>query len=72
MALQPAIRVNGTSDLLWLAQELATTFAEVQFYDYTKHPKPWAVSSAVSSAFPTKGWVGFPRVVRLKRLHAGR
>src|SRR5215831_15460431 len=29
------------------------------------------VSSAVSSAFPTKSWVGFPRVVRLKRLHAG-
>ena len=30
------------------------------------------VSSAVSSAFPTRSWVGFPRIVRLKRLHAGR
>jgi hypothetical protein len=41
MGLKPAIRVNGTSDLPWLAQELARTFPEVQFYDYTKHPKPW-------------------------------
>jgi hypothetical protein len=41
LRLQPAIRVNGTSDLPWLAQELATAFPEVQFYDYTKHPKPW-------------------------------
>jgi hypothetical protein len=39
--LRPAIRVNGTSDLPWLAQELAAAFPEVQFYDYTKHPKPW-------------------------------
>lgn len=30
------------------------------------------VSSAVSSAFPTRSWVGFPRIVRLKRLRAGR
>ena len=29
--LQPAIRVNGTSDLPWLAQELAMAFPEVQF-----------------------------------------
>src|SRR5215831_1336841 len=29
------------------------------------------VSSAVSSAFPTRSWVGFPRIFRLKRLHAG-
>ena len=39
--LKPAIRINGTSDLPWLAQELAMAFPEVQFYDYTKHPKPW-------------------------------
>jgi hypothetical protein len=39
--LKPAIRVNGTSDLPWLAQELAMAFPRVQFYDYTKHPKPW-------------------------------
>jgi hypothetical protein len=30
------------------------------------------VASAVSSAFPTRSWVGFPRIVRLKRLRAGR
>ena len=41
MGLRPAIRVNGTSDLPWLAMELARTFPEVQFYDYTKHAKPW-------------------------------
>jgi hypothetical protein len=38
---KPAIGVNGTSDLPWLAQELAMAFPEVQFYDYTKHPEPW-------------------------------
>jgi hypothetical protein len=36
------------------------------------HSVPLPVSSAVSSAFPTRSWVGFPRIVRLKRLHAGR
>jgi len=41
LGLKPAVRVNGTSDLPWLAHELAAAFPEVQFYDYTKHPKPW-------------------------------
>jgi len=41
MRLQPAVRLNGTSDLPWLAQELATAFPGIQFYDYTKHPRPW-------------------------------
>lgn len=41
LGLQPAIRVNGTSDLPWLAEEMARAFPDVQFYDYTKHPKPW-------------------------------
>lgn len=41
LGLQPAIRINGTSDLPWLAVELAKIFPDVQFYDYTKHPKPW-------------------------------
>ena len=41
VGLKPAVRINGTSDLPWLAQELAEEFPEVQFYDYTKHPKPW-------------------------------
>jgi hypothetical protein len=37
----PAVRINGTSDLPWLAHMLAAKFPRVQFYDYTKHPKPW-------------------------------
>lgn len=41
MGLKPAVRINGTSDLPRLAQDLAAAFPEVQFYDYTKHPKPW-------------------------------
>jgi hypothetical protein len=41
MGMKPAIRLNGTSDLPWLAMELAAAFPEVEFYDYTKHPKPW-------------------------------
>ena len=41
LGLKSTVRINGTSDLPWLAQELAAAFPEVQFYDYTKHPKPW-------------------------------
>jgi hypothetical protein len=41
LGLKPAVRINGTSDLPWLAQEIAAAFPGVQFYDYTKHPKPW-------------------------------
>lgn len=37
----PAVRVNGTSDLPQLAREMAAQFPEVQFYDYTKIPRPW-------------------------------
>jgi hypothetical protein len=40
-ALTPCVRVNGTSDLPWLARELARAFPKVQFYDYTKHPRAW-------------------------------
>ena len=40
--LTPAVRVNGTSDLPWLAQAMAVEFPAVQFYDYTKIPRPWA------------------------------
>jgi hypothetical protein len=39
--LTPAVRVNGTSDLPWLALLLSTEFPTVQFYDYTKLPRPW-------------------------------
>jgi hypothetical protein len=39
--LTPAVRINGTSDLPQVAVEMAKEFPEVQFYDYTKIPKPW-------------------------------
>lgn len=39
--LIPAIRINGTSDLPRLALPLVEEFSTVQFYDYTKLPKPW-------------------------------
>jgi|ERR1039458_377260 hypothetical protein len=37
----PAVRLNGTSDLPKLAIQLANEFPTVQFYDYTKIPKPY-------------------------------
>lgn len=37
----PAVRLNGTSDLPWLGLLVSQKFPKVQFYDYTKHPKPW-------------------------------
>ena len=37
----PAVRINGTSDLPKLAIGLAKEFPTVQFYDYTKIPKPY-------------------------------
>ena len=39
--MKPVVRVNGTSDIPKLAQEMARTFPNVQFMDYTKIPKPW-------------------------------
>src|ERR1039458_9141413 len=33
--LIPAVRINGTSDLPWLARAMAAEFPRVQFYDYT-------------------------------------
>jgi hypothetical protein len=39
--LKPAVRINGTSDLPKLAHAMAIRFPSVQFYDYTKLPKPW-------------------------------
>lgn len=38
--LTPCVRINGTSDLPKLALELSARFPGVQFYDYTKIPKP--------------------------------
>lgn len=42
LRLTPCIRVNGTSDLPGLARDIARRFPDVQFYDYTKLPRPWA------------------------------
>ena len=39
-SLIPAVRINGTSDLAWIAMEMSSRFPGVQFYDYTKLPKP--------------------------------
>jgi len=36
--LTPCVRLNGTSDLPWLAQHMTCKFPGVQFYDYTKLP----------------------------------
>jgi hypothetical protein len=38
---RPCVRLNGTSDLPWLAHRMAAVFPKVQFYDYTKHPRCW-------------------------------
>jgi hypothetical protein len=38
--MKPAIRINGSSDLPWISRQLAREFPNVQFYDYTKLPKP--------------------------------
>ena len=37
----PAVRLNGTSDLPAIALQMAREFPDVQFYDYTKLPRPW-------------------------------
>lgn len=39
--MKPAIRVNGTSDLAWIGMQMAKEYPSIQFYDYTKLPKPW-------------------------------
>ena len=44
--MTPAVRINGTSDLPQLARELASEFPQVQFYDYTKIPRPWIRQTA--------------------------
>lgn len=40
--LQPAVRLNGTSDLPWYSREFGNVpsrFPEIQFYDYTRSPR---------------------------------
>ena len=41
LGLVPAIRLNGTSDIMWelMFPSLFDTYPETQFYDYTKHFK---------------------------------
>jgi hypothetical protein len=39
--MTPCFRLNGTSDLPWLGVYFSSIFQDVQFYDYTKHPRPW-------------------------------
>jgi hypothetical protein len=41
LGLKLAVRINGSSDLYWLAKMMALEFPDVQFYDYTAHPKAW-------------------------------
>jgi hypothetical protein len=38
--LVPCVRLNGTSDIPSLARNIAKALPKVQFYDYTKLPKP--------------------------------
>lgn len=40
LEMTPAIRLNGTSDVLWerVHPELFQSFSHLTFYDYTKHP----------------------------------
>lgn len=39
-AVRFAVRINGTSDLAWIPLQMSREFPHVQFYDYTKLPKP--------------------------------
>ena len=41
LGFKPCVRLNGTSDLPWMAQCIAPLFPKVRLYDYTKIPKPW-------------------------------
>lgn len=39
--LKPCFRMNGTSDLPWLDQYFANMYPDIQYYSYTKIPRPW-------------------------------
>lgn len=39
VGMVPVFRINGTSDLPWIALQMAREFPGVKFYDYTKLPK---------------------------------
>jgi len=51
----PCVRINGTSDLPWLAKEMADRFRGVQFYDYTK------IISAVRNHRPDNYYLTFSK-----------
>lgn len=36
LGVKPAVRLNGTSDILWERAGIMERFPEIQFYDYTK------------------------------------
>lgn len=36
--LIPAVRLNGTTDILWESLGIMEKFPQIQFYDYTKYP----------------------------------
>jgi hypothetical protein len=41
VAVKFAVRINGTSDLAWIPMQMSAEFPDVEFYDYTKLPKPF-------------------------------
>jgi hypothetical protein len=49
----PAVRMNGTSDILWENQfpEIFAMFPTIQFYDYTKHYKRCLASYKLPSNY---------------------
>lgn len=44
--MKACVRVNGTSDLAWMALQMSAEFPKVQFYDYTKLPHAWTRTRA--------------------------
>lgn len=57
--MKPAIRPNGTSDQVWIAHHLAKKYYDVQFYDYTKRPRPWLYELAnyhLTFSLSEKNW----------------
>lgn len=53
LKLTPAIRLNGTSDILWekIAPELFTEFKHIQFYDYTKYPEDMRPTNTIPANY---------------------
>lgn len=55
LGLSPAIRLNGTSDVMWELTGIIAEFPEVQFYDYT------AIEYRMTSALPANYHLTFSR-----------